>query len=63
MFRVMSADSHMDLVYLPPDTFTARMDPVLGDRIPRVVDKDGKKVWVSGQSVLGPWASYGLGVT
>src|SRR6266511_5015737 len=22
---VMSADSHMDLIYLPPDTFTARM--------------------------------------
>src|SRR5205823_14254992 len=23
--RVMSADSHMDLLYLPPDTFTSRM--------------------------------------
>lgn len=63
MSRVMSADSHMDLIYLPPDTFTSRMDPVLGDRIPRVVDKDGKKVWVSGQGLLGPWATYGPGVT
>ncbi len=61
--RVMSADSHMDLIYLPPDTFTARMDPAFGDRIPRVVDKDGRKVWVSGPGVLGPYATYGPGVT
>ncbi|MGH7326149.1 MAG: amidohydrolase family protein [Candidatus Rokuibacteriota bacterium] len=61
--RVMSADSHMDLIYLPPDTFTARMDPAFGDRIPRVAERDGRKMWVSGQSVLGPYATYGPGVT
>jgi len=60
---VMSADSHLDLVYLPPDTFTARMDPAFGDRIPRVVERDGKQVWVSAGAVLGPWATYGPGVT
>jgi predicted TIM-barrel fold metal-dependent hydrolase len=60
--RAMSADSHMDLIYLPPDTFTTRMDPAFGDRIPRVVERDGRKVWVSGQSVLGPYAFYGPGV-
>jgi predicted TIM-barrel fold metal-dependent hydrolase len=59
----MSADSHMDLISLPPDTFTTRMDPAFGDRIPRVVDQNSKKVWVSGRSVLGPWATYGPGVT
>jgi predicted TIM-barrel fold metal-dependent hydrolase len=61
--RAMSADSHMDLIYLPPDTFTSRMDPAFGDRIPRVTDKDGRKMWVSGQAVLGPYATYGPGVT
>src|SRR5262245_36005612 len=61
--RVMSADSHMDLIYLPPDTFTSRMDPAFGDRIPRVVEKDGRQVWVSGAAVLGPYATYGPGVT
>jgi predicted TIM-barrel fold metal-dependent hydrolase len=61
--RVMSADSHMDLIYLPPDTFTSRMDPAFGDRIPRVVEKDGRQVWVSGGRVLGPYATYGPGVT
>ncbi len=61
--RPISADSHMDLIYLPPDTFTARMDPAFGDRIPRVVEQDGRKVWVSAGSVLGPYATYGPGVT
>jgi predicted TIM-barrel fold metal-dependent hydrolase len=61
--RAMSADSHMDLIYLPPETFVSRMDPAFGDRIPRVADKDGRKVWVSGQAVLGPYATYGPGVT
>src|SRR5437867_12703428 len=53
--RVMSADSHMDLIYLPPDTFTARMPSTWRDRAPQVVERDGRKVWVSGNAVLGPW--------
>jgi uncharacterized protein len=61
--RAMSADSHLDLIYLPPDTFTARMDGRFGDRIPRVVERDGRQVWVSAGSVLGPYATYGPGVT
>jgi uncharacterized protein len=61
--RAMSADSHLDLIYLPPDTFTARMDGRFGDRIPRVVERDGRQVWVSGGGVLGPYATYGPGVT
>jgi len=61
--RVMSADSHMDLLYLPPDTFTSRMDPAWGERIPRVADRDGQRLWVSGDDVLAPYATYGPGVT
>jgi predicted TIM-barrel fold metal-dependent hydrolase len=61
--RATSADSHLDLIYLPPDTFTARMDRRFGDRIPRVVERDGRQVWVSAGSVLGPYATYGPGVT
>src|SRR3989441_12668119 len=60
---VMSADSHMDLIYLPPDTFTARMPSTWRDRAPQVVERDGRKVWVSGDAVLGPWGVYGPGVT
>jgi predicted TIM-barrel fold metal-dependent hydrolase len=61
--KVMSADSHMDLTFLPRDTFTSRMPARWGDRIPHVVERAGGKVWVSGEAVLGPWASYGPGVT
>jgi hypothetical protein len=59
----MSADSHMDLIYLPPDTFTSRMPSTWRERAPRVVERDGRKVWVSGDAVLGPWGVYGPGVT
>jgi predicted TIM-barrel fold metal-dependent hydrolase len=61
--RVMSADSHMDLIYLPPDTFTSRMPALWGDRVPHVVERDGLKVWISGDDVLGPYGVYGPGVT
>ena len=61
--RVMSADSHMDLIYLPQDTFTSRMSAAWRDRAPRVVERDGRNVWISGDAVLGPWGVYGPGVT
>jgi len=61
--KVMSADSHMDLIYLPPDTFVSRMPAKWGDRAPRVVEQDGRKVWVSGEDVLGPYGVYGPGIT
>jgi predicted TIM-barrel fold metal-dependent hydrolase len=61
--RVMSADSHMDLIYLPPDTFTSRMDPKWGDAIPHVVEReDGRRWWVSRDATLGPYGYYGPGV-
>jgi predicted TIM-barrel fold metal-dependent hydrolase len=62
-FDVMSADSHMDLIYLPPDTFRSRMPGKFHERAPHVVERDGKKVWVSGDDVLGPYGVYGPGVT
>ncbi len=61
--RVMSADSHMDLIYLPQDTFTSRMASAWRDHAPRVVERDGRLVWISGDAVLGPWGVYGPGVT
>ncbi len=61
--RVMSADSHMDLIYLPPDTFTSRMSPPWGVRTPHVVEREGRKVWASGDDVLAPYGVYGPGVT
>jgi len=53
----------MDLIYLPPDTFISRMDPKWGDAAPHVVERDGRKWWVSRDAVLGPYGVYGPGVT
>jgi len=30
--KVISADSHMDLLYLPPEALASRMDPACGGR-------------------------------
>src|SRR2546428_10931794 len=57
--RVMSADSHMDLIYLPPDTFTSRMAATWGGTVPRVVERDGRKWWGPGDAGLGPYGLYG----
>jgi hypothetical protein len=59
----MSADSHMDLIYVPPDIFGARMPERWGERTPHVVERDGRRVWVSGEDVLGPYGVYGPDVT
>src|SRR3989442_15206720 len=61
--KVMSADSHMDLIYLPPDTFASRMPASWGARVPHVVERDGGRGWVSGDDVLWPYGVYGPGVT
>src|SRR2546425_1475641 len=61
--EVMSADSHMDLIYLPPETFSSRMPAGWGERVPHVVEREGRRLWVSGDDVLAPYGVYGPGVT
>jgi predicted TIM-barrel fold metal-dependent hydrolase len=61
--RIMSADSHLDLTYIPPDTFTSRLPKKWGDAIPHVVERDGGKFWFTGDRNLGPHGIYGPGVT
>jgi predicted TIM-barrel fold metal-dependent hydrolase len=55
---VVSADSHIDLSYLPEDTFAARMDPSWGDQIPRVAEIRGERRWLSGGADLGSYGPY-----
>ena len=33
--KVISADVHLDLFFLPPDTFTTRTSSRLKDKVPR----------------------------
>ena len=47
-YRVISADCHIDLPWLPPDLFTANASQALKGRMPYVTDGDKGPVWVSG---------------
>jgi predicted TIM-barrel fold metal-dependent hydrolase len=46
-YDVISADGHIDLIWLPPDLFTKNAAAALRDRMPYVVDGPAGKQWVS----------------
>jgi len=44
---IISADCHVDLIWLPPELFTANAKAELADRMPYVTDGEDGPVWVS----------------
>src|SRR3974377_1391786 len=54
-YDVISADSHIDLIWLPPDLFTSNAYAALRDRMPFVTDGEWGKEWVTKSG-----ASFGL---
>src|ERR1044071_1152110 len=56
--RIVSADGHMDLFYLPADTFTSRAPAALKDKVPHVEQIDGKPYWVGDGAVMGGHAAW-----
>ena len=50
---VISADTHMDLVWLPEDLFVSRAPANLRDKMPRVVESDQGKEWMAEGSSFG----------
>jgi predicted TIM-barrel fold metal-dependent hydrolase len=54
-YDVISADCHVDLIWLPPDLFTANAPAALKDRMPYVADGPRGKEWVTKNG-----ASFGL---
>ena len=56
--KIVSADGHMDLFYLPMDTFISRVPAHLRERVPRVVDIDGKPTWVGDGAKMGAHAAW-----
>ncbi len=46
-YDVISADGHVDLIWLPPDLFTSNAPPSLKDRMPHVIDGPKGPEWVS----------------
>ncbi len=46
-YKVISADCHIDLIWLPPDLFTSQAPAALKDRMPHVTDGPKGKQWVA----------------
>jgi predicted TIM-barrel fold metal-dependent hydrolase len=46
-YRVISADCHLDLIWLPPDLFTANATAAMRDRMPFVTEGPKGPIWVS----------------
>jgi len=44
-YEMISADCHVDLIWLPPDLFTANASPEMRERMPYVTDGPKGKVW------------------
>jgi predicted TIM-barrel fold metal-dependent hydrolase len=55
-YRMISADDHLDLQYLPADLWTARLPTSLRRRAPRVEHRDAGSVWTCEGEVWGRWA-------
>ena len=52
-YRMISADDHLDLQYLPRDLWTSRLGAGLRERAPRVEERNGAPLWVCGGQVWG----------
>ncbi len=54
-YRRISADCHLDMIWLPPDLFTSQAPRALKDRMPYVAEGPNGKEWVANNG-----ASFGL---
>ena len=54
-YDVISADCHIDLIWLPPDLFTANAGAAFRDRMPYVTEGPRGREWVTKNR-----ASFGL---
>ena len=54
-YDVISADGHVDLIWLPPDLFTRNASAALKDRMPHVVEGPKGPEWISAKG-----AKFGL---
>jgi hypothetical protein len=52
-YKMISADDHLDLQYLPTDLGTKRLPRALRTRAPHVEERDGGPVWICDGGVWG----------
>lgn len=58
--RIISADDHIDLCYLPPDLFQKRMAGKYKDQAPVVRDTPRGKAWLREDAIWSNWGAKGL---
>jgi len=54
-YRMISADDHLDLGFLPRDLWTSHLPKKFQERAPQVVERDGGDFWVCDGEVWGDW--------
>ncbi len=57
-YRVISADDHIDLRWLPKDLWTQRLPANLRDRGPHVAETDKGALWICDGELWGTWGAY-----
>jgi predicted TIM-barrel fold metal-dependent hydrolase len=57
-YRLISADDHIDLRFMPPDLWSSRLPTELRERGPRVVEGEKGPNWVCDGLTWGPWGAY-----
>ena len=50
---IYSCDDHLDLHAVPPDLWTSRLPSALVERGPHVLERDGERLWVCDDQVIG----------
>src|SRR2546430_4426684 len=61
-YRRISADCHLDMIWLPPDLFTSEAPRALKEKMPYVADQpDGTKRWVDNEGADFGMAGGGRG--
>ena len=68
-YKVISGDSHVDIVWLPEDLFVSGAPARLKDRMPKVIETREGRVWVAdgtrlnqsqgGNYILERWQRHG----
>ena len=59
-YNLISADTHMDLVYMPPEMFVENAPSALRDKMPRVEDTEEGPYWMLEGKKVVPSGSGGL---
>lgn len=55
-YKMISADDHLDLGWLPSDLWSARLPRAMQSRAPHIEERGGNAMWVCEGKVWGAWA-------